>query len=250
MNRFTTHRRRIALLAVLALALSLLAGCGGNNTTDQPDDPPAANDQQTPQQPDSQPDPQPAPGPDANSGDDQPDGGQSVQSQPNDEQPPQPQPADQQPEQPAEDPPESEPQPTEDPKPAESQPTETAPEQPDQPPQEEQPAQSGTPADGTYTVSVTLAGGSGRASVESPCKLRCEGGQMWATIVWSSSNFDYMKVDAVKYDLISTEGNSTFEIPVAALDQPLPVIADTVAMSEPHEVEYTMTFDSASLTQA
>ena len=43
--------------------------------------------------------------------------------------------------------------------------------------------------------------------------------------------------------------NSTFEIPVAAFDQILPVVADTVAMSEPHEVEYTLTFDSASLVK-
>ena len=43
--------------------------------------------------------------------------------------------------------------------------------------------------------------------------------------------------------------NSAFEIPVAAFDQALTVIADTVAMSEPHEVEYTLTFDSASLAK-
>ena len=41
--------------------------------------------------------------------------------------------------------------------------------------------------------------------------------------------------------------NSTFEIPVSAFDAPLPVIADTVAMSEPHEVEYTLCFDSSTL---
>lgn len=106
------------------------------------------------------------------------------------------------------------------------------------------------PEDGNYTANVTLAGGSGRASVQSPAKLRCAGGKFFATIVWSSPNFDYMKVDGVRYELVSAAGeNSTFEIPVAAFDQALPVIADTVAMSEPHEVEYTLTFDSASLTK-
>ena len=59
-----------------------------------------------------------------------------------------------------------------------------------------------------------------------------------------------MKVDGQRYDLINTEGNSTFEIPVSAFDQPLPVIANTIAMSEPHEVEYTLTFDSASMQDA
>jgi len=65
----------------------------------------------------------------------------------------------------------------------------------------------------------------------------------------SSPNFDYMKVDGQRYDPINSEGNSTFKIPVSAFDQPLTVIADTVAMSEPHEVEYTLTFHSDSLTK-
>lgn len=106
------------------------------------------------------------------------------------------------------------------------------------------------PADGNYTAAVALAGGTGRASVESPAQLRCENGQFWATIVWSSPNFDYMKVNGVRYDMLNTEGNSVFEIPVAAFDRQLDVIADTVAMSEPHEVSYTLTFDSASLQAA
>ena len=59
-----------------------------------------------------------------------------------------------------------------------------------------------------------------------------------------------MKVDGQRYDPINTEGNSTFKIPIFALDTPLAVIADTVAMSEPHEVEYTLTFDSASMQDA
>lgn len=106
------------------------------------------------------------------------------------------------------------------------------------------------PEDGNYSATVTLSGGTGRATVQSPAKLRCANGQFFATIVWSSPNFDYMKVNGTRYDLISAPGsNSTFEIPVAAFDRALPVIADTVAMSEPHEVEYTLTFDSASLAK-
>ena len=67
-------------------------------------------------------------------------------------------------------------------------------------------------------------------------------GKMTATIVWSSPNYDYMIVDGEKYLPTNTEGNSTFEIPVAALGTPLTVTADTVAMSKPHEIEYTLTF--------
>ena len=99
-----------------------------------------------------------------------------------------------------------------------------------------------TPADGEYTCNVTLEGGSGRASVESPAALTVADGKMTATIVWSSPNYDYMIVDGEKYLPTNTEGNSTFEIPVAALDTALSVTADTVAMSTPQEIEYTLTF--------
>ena len=103
------------------------------------------------------------------------------------------------------------------------------------------------PADGSYTCAVTLAGGSGKATVESPAALTVAEGKMTAVIVWSSPNYDYMVVNGEKLLPINTEGNSTFEIPVSALDTALDVTADTVAMSTPHEIEYTLTFDSASL---
>ena len=99
-----------------------------------------------------------------------------------------------------------------------------------------------TPADGEYNVNVVLEGGSGRATVDSPAALTVADGKMTATIVWSSPNYDYMIVDGEKYLPTNTEGNSTFEIPVAALGTPLAVTADTVAMSKPHEIEYTLTF--------
>ena len=101
-----------------------------------------------------------------------------------------------------------------------------------------------TPADGSYTCEVTLEGGSGRATVDSPAALTVADGKMTATIVWSSPNYDYMIVDGEKYLPTNTEGNSTFEIPVSALGTPLSVVADTVAMSTPHEIEYTLTFSA------
>lgn len=106
------------------------------------------------------------------------------------------------------------------------------------------------PADGSYSVEVELAGGSGKSSVESPAALEVDGGQMTATIVWSSSNYDLMVVDGTEYQPISLDGGSTFEIPVAALDDALPVSAETVAMGSPHMIDYTLTFDSASLQEA
>ena len=101
------------------------------------------------------------------------------------------------------------------------------------------------PADGEYNVNVVLEGGSGRATVDSPAALTVADGKMTATIVWSSPNYDYMIVDGEKYLPTNTEGNSTFVIPVAALGTPLSVTADTVAMSTPHEIEYTLTFTLA-----
>lgn len=104
--------------------------------------------------------------------------------------------------------------------------------------------------DGDYQVSVTLSGGSGRACVESPAQLRVEDGQAVATIVWSSSSYDYMIVNGVEYEPLATEEHSVFEIPIDGFDYAMPVTADTVAMSEPHEIDYTLQFDSATLAVA
>lgn len=104
--------------------------------------------------------------------------------------------------------------------------------------------------DGRYSIAVTLEGGSGRASVESPAVLRVEDGKAYATIIWGSPNYDYMKVNDVKFDVISSERNSAFEIPVSGFDWRMPVIADTIAMSEPHEIEYILKFDSGTLKKA
>lgn len=104
--------------------------------------------------------------------------------------------------------------------------------------------------DGNYTAEVTLEGGSGKVTVESPAKLEIRDGKAIAELIWSSPNYDYMIVDGEKYEMTNTEGNSTFEIPVAAFDTALAVKADTVAMSEPHEIDYTLQFDSASIEKA
>ena len=104
--------------------------------------------------------------------------------------------------------------------------------------------------DGTYTAEVTLEGGSGRATIESPATITVKDGVPTASIVWSSPNYDYMIVDGEKLLPVNTEGNSVFEIPVASFDTALDVIADTVAMSKPHEIEYTLAFDSSTIKTA
>lgn len=96
--------------------------------------------------------------------------------------------------------------------------------------------------DGTYTMELTFEGGSGKAKISSPATVTISGGKVTATVEWSSPNYDYMIVNGEKYLPVNTEGNSVFEIPVLTFDEPMNVIGDTVAMSKPHEVEYTLTF--------
>ena len=105
-------------------------------------------------------------------------------------------------------------------------------------------------ADGSYTAEVAFSGGSGKSHIASPVTLTVKDGAVTATVVWSSSKYDYMVVDGEHYDVLTTEPGSTFEIPVAAFDTDLTVIGDTTAMSTHHEIEYTLNFASATLTPA
>ena len=103
-------------------------------------------------------------------------------------------------------------------------------------------------ADGCYTVEVSMEGGSGRVSVESPAKLVVKDQKAVAEVVWSSPNYDYMKVGEEKFLPVNQGGEtSVFEIPVTVFDRKMAVAADTTAMSTPHEIEYTLLFDSSSI---
>ena len=104
-------------------------------------------------------------------------------------------------------------------------------------------------ADGEYTVYGTLEGGTGKTTLVNPTLLTVTDGKGIATVVLSSSKYDYMIVDGVKYEPVSNEGGSSFEIPVTALDVKIAVVADTVAMSTPHEIEYTILLDSSTLEE-
>ena len=104
-------------------------------------------------------------------------------------------------------------------------------------------------ADGKYTVYGTLEGGTGKTTLVNPTLLTVTDGKGFATVVLSSSKYDYMIVDGVKYEPVSNEGGSSFEIPVTALDVKIAVVADTVAMSTPHEIEYTILLDSSTLEE-
>lgn len=101
--------------------------------------------------------------------------------------------------------------------------------------------------DGEFEAEVALEGGSGRSTVLSPAKLLRKNGSLLAVVEWSSPYYDYMIVGEEKYLPVNAEGNSVFEIPVETLGEPMTVIADTVAMSTPHEIEYTLTFTCEEL---
>lgn len=103
--------------------------------------------------------------------------------------------------------------------------------------------------DGAYLVNVVMEGGSGKASITTPARMVVEDGRAVATIEWSSPNYDYMLVADKRYLPVNEEGNSVFEIPVLALDEPFDVIGDTTAMSVPHEIDYQLTFDSTTVVR-
>lgn len=102
-------------------------------------------------------------------------------------------------------------------------------------------------ADGIYEVDGTLEGGTGKTSLLTPSELTVAEGKGTVKVQLSSSKYDYMIVDGEKYLPLTTEGGSLFEIPVEVLDGKIAVVADTTAMGTPHEIEYTITFDSATV---
>ena len=101
--------------------------------------------------------------------------------------------------------------------------------------------------DGSDTIEVSLSGGTGRASIESPTPLTISDGKMKAEIKWSSSNYDYMKVNEREYYPEKENGHSVFQIDIDSLNTEIPITAETVAMSTPHMIEYTLIFDSSTI---
>lgn len=102
--------------------------------------------------------------------------------------------------------------------------------------------------DGQYAIEVAMTGGSGRASVSSPTRMIVREGRAYASLLWSSAYYDYMLLGGVRYDNLSEEGgNSTFEIPIPAMDVPVDVVADTTAMGDSVEIKYQLTFYAESV---
>lgn len=102
--------------------------------------------------------------------------------------------------------------------------------------------------DGVYSVEARLEGG--RTTVESPAKLTVSGNACTAELIFSTSKIDYVIVDGDKYLPIESEGNAAFVIPVGGFDRGLSITLDSTAIQPATEVQYTITFDSDTLSPA
>ena len=98
---------------------------------------------------------------------------------------------------------------------------------------------STTLPDGTYTPDTfSWSGGSGRITISCD-EITVKDGKAYATIVFSSEYYGYVKADGETYYGDSGDGISTFTIPVA-LNQNNTVIGMTTRMSQAHEITYTI----------
>lgn len=105
-------------------------------------------------------------------------------------------------------------------------------------------------SDGEYSFTGTLKGGSGRASFDGPLTLTVKDGKGTLTFTMSSDHYDYVKVDGRKFEPVNTGGNSTFTVPIEGVDYDFSFIGDTLAMSRPYEIDYSVRIDSASLRKS
>lgn len=103
---------------------------------------------------------------------------------------------------------------------------------------------------GDFLAEITLEGGSGKAKIQSPAPLHIENGKIIATLTWSSSSYDYMEIDGVGYTPEIIDGKSVFTVEIPALDTPLEIKAETVAMSSPHMIDYTLTVSGSEVKSA
>ena len=94
-------------------------------------------------------------------------------------------------------------------------------------------------ADGVYTPDkFSWSGGSGRTNITCS-KVTVTGGQAYATIVFGSTSYGYVKANGNVYYPSYGAGTSSFTIPVK-LNANNTIIGMTTAMSAAHEITYTI----------
>lgn len=93
--------------------------------------------------------------------------------------------------------------------------------------------------DGVYTPDrFTWSGGTGKVQITCN-KVTIQNGQAYATVVFSSDHYQYVKANGNKYYTTKGGGSATAVIPVA-LNQNNKIIGMTDKMSVAHEIEYTI----------
>ena len=98
-------------------------------------------------------------------------------------------------------------------------------------------------AEGTGTETFapdgfTYSGGSGKLTMECP-QIELRDGRPWATLILNSANYPWVRVNGVQYDTEHPGKNSVAVIPVE-LNVPMEIVGLTTAMSEPHEITYSI----------
>lgn len=84
----------------------------------------------------------------------------------------------------------------------------------------------------------TFSGGTGRVTISCP-EVRTSAEGNFATIVFSSPHYEYVKVNGETYPTVCDEQTSTAVIPVP-VNRSFEILASTTAMSKPHEIRYTL----------
>ena len=104
-------------------------------------------------------------------------------------------------------------------------------------------------ADGTYVPDdFGFSGGTGKVKITCP-SIVIENGVIYGNILFSSKKYSQIKLNGEVYPVLSTENGSLFKIPVI-LNQDMAIAGTTTAMSEAHDVNYTIkiTQDTGKLT--
>lgn len=84
----------------------------------------------------------------------------------------------------------------------------------------------------------TFSGGSGKVTIRCDAIWEADGVTM-ARIVFSSPNYPTLQSEGVTYEAAHEDGTSVFEIPVQ-LNQDMEIVGTTTAMSQPHDITYTI----------
>jgi hypothetical protein len=101
---------------------------------------------------------------------------------------------------------------------------------------------------GSYSLKGELTGGSGKAHFDGPLLLTVEEEGSFLTFTMSSPYYDYVIVEGERFEPLEPDGNSTFRVPFERLNEDFLFTADTTAMSEPHEIDYSVRIDLEALT--